>query len=145
MNAEQKLNELKSEFLSLKSEDKKNAFDLKMKQLLETMNPEERKAFQKVFIASARQTVIQAKETKEEVELKLSLNGIDTYLSLSKIAQDYFGKSRGWLYQRINGATVNGKPAQFTTEEQQQFSNALLDISNRIKDTALKLKVEQGV
>lgn len=140
MNAEQKLSELKSEFLSLKSEDEKFAFDLKMKQLLETMNPEERKAFQKAFLSSARQTIIQAKEVKKEAELKLLLSSIDDYLSLSKIAQDYFGKSRGWLYQRINEATVNGKPARFTTEEQQRLSDALLDISNRIKETALKLK-----
>ena len=78
---------------------------------------------------------------EKEAEIKLLLNGVDNYLSLSQIAQDYFGKSRSWLYQRINGAIVNGKPAQFTPEERQQLSNALLAISERIKDTALKLKV----
>lgn len=141
MTAEQTLNDLMAEFRSLKTEEEKVIFDGKMKQVLAEMNPEERKDFRKAFLASARHTVSEAKEIKEEAEMKLLLSGVDNYLSLSQIAQDYFGKTRSWLYQRINGALVNGKPAQFTPEEQQQLSNALLDISNRIKDTALKLKV----
>lgn len=141
MNAEQKLKDLMSEYRSLKTDEDKTAFDGKMAQALAEMNPEERKAFRKVFLTSARRTVSEAKEIREEAEMKLLLSGVDNYLSLSQIAQDYFGKTRSWLYQRINGAIVNGKPAQFTLEEQQQLSNALLDISNKIKDTALKLGV----
>ena len=112
-----------------------------MRHTLSEISPEERKKFRNAFLISARQTLAKAKELKEEAEIKLLLNGVDNYLSLSHIAQDYFGKSRSWLYQRINGAIVNGKPAQFTPEERQQLSNALLAISERIKDTALKLKV----
>lgn len=112
-----------------------------MRHTLSEISPEERKKFRNAFLISARQTLAKAKELKEEAEIKLLLNGVDNYLSLSQIAQDYFGKSRSWLYQRINGTIVNGKPAQFTPEERQQLSNALLAISERIKDTALKLKV----
>lgn len=137
MNAEQKLSDLMAEFRMLKTEKEQSAFDDKMRQALADMNQEDRNA----FLTSARQTVSEAKKIKEEAETKLLLSSVDNYLSLSQIAQDYFGKSRSWLYQRINGAIVNGKPAQFTQEEQQQFANALLDISNRIKDTALKLRV----
>lgn len=143
MNTEEKLKDLITEFRSLKTESEKKSFDEKMVNTLSEMSPEERKAFRGAFLASARRTLSDAKEIKEEAEVKLLLNGIENYLSLSQIAQDYFGKSRSWLYQRINGALVNGKTAQFTIEEQQQLSNALLDISNRIKDTALKLKVGQ--
>lgn len=141
MNAEQRLKDLMSEYLLLKTEEEKTAFDEKMNRYLMEMTLEERKAFRKAFLASARRTVSEAKEIKKDVELKHLLKGVDNYLSLSQIAQDYFGKSRSWLYQRINGAIVNGKPAQFTPEEQLRLSEALLDISNRIKDTALKLKV----
>lgn len=130
-----------AEFRLLKTEEEKSTFDDKMRQELADMNPEDRKAYRSAFIASAKRTLSEAKEVKEEAEMKLLLSGVDNYLSLSQIAQDYFGKSRSWLYQRINGAMVNGKPAQFTKEEQQRFSNALLDIGQRIKDTALKLKV----
>lgn len=141
MNAEQKLKGLMTEYRSLKTEEEKTAFDKKMDHTLSDMTPDERKAFRKAFLLSARQTVSEAKEIKEEIELKLLLSDVDNYLSLSQIAQDYFGKTRSWLYQRINGSIVNGKPAKFTAEEQQQLSNALLDISNRIKNTALKLKI----
>lgn len=141
MNSEKKLNDLMSEFRRLKTEEEKADFDEKMNLLLVGMDSDDRMAFRKAFLASARRTVVEAKEIKEEAELKLLLSGVDNYLSLSQIAQDYFGKTRSWLYQRLNGSIVNGKPAKFTPEEQQLFSNALLDISNRIKDTALKLKV----
>ena len=140
-NAEEKLNSLIAEYRSLKTEEEKKGFDEKMRHTLSEISPEERKKFRNAFLISARQTLAKAKELKEEAEIKLLLNGVDNYLSLSQIAQDYFGKSRSWLYQRINGAIVNGKPAQFTPEERQQLSNALLAISERIKDTALKLKV----
>lgn len=140
MNAEQKLKDLMAEFRSLKTEDEKVAFDGKMSQALAAMNPEELKAFRSAFLASVKHTVSEAKEVKKDAEIKLLLSEVGNYLSLSQVAQDYFGKTRSWLYQRINGAIVNGKPAQFTLEEQQQLSKALLDISQRIKDTALKLK-----
>jgi len=136
MNAEEKLNSLIAEYRLLKTEEEKKGFDEKMRHTLSEISPEERKKFRNAFLISARQTLAKAKELKEEAEIKLLLNGVDNYLSLSQIAQDYFGKSRSWLYQRING-----KPAQFTPEERQQLSNALLAISERIKDTALKLKV----
>lgn len=139
MSAEKKLKELMVEFRSLKTETEKIAFDKKMSRLLAEMSTEERKTFRKVFLTSARQTVAEAKEIKKEAEMKVLLSGVDNYLSLSQIAQDYFGKSRSWLYQRINGATVNGKPAQFTPEEQQRFANALMDISEKIQNTAKRL------
>lgn len=141
MNAEEKLKDLIAEYRLLKTTDEKQGFDKKMAQTLSGMGQEERKAFRSAFLVSARQTLSEARQIKEETEIKLLLNGVDDYLSLSQIAQEYFGKSRSWLYQRINGALVNGKPAQFTVEEQQKLSNALLDISDRIKDTAMKLRV----
>jgi hypothetical protein len=43
-----------------------------------------------------------------------------------------------WLYQRLNGNKVNGKPAQFTDEERKRFAEAQHDLNRRIEDTALK-------
>ena len=121
MNAEEKLNSLIAEYRLLKTEEEKKGFDEKMRHTLSEISPEERKKFRNAFLISARQTLAKAKELKEEAEIKLLLNGVDNYLSLSQIAQDYFGKSRSWLYQRINGAIVNGKPAQFTPEQSWPF------------------------
>lgn len=138
MNAQEKLNNLITEFRLLKTEDERALFDKKMAQLMKEMDPDERKAFRMAFLNSAKQTLSAAKELKKEVDIRLQLNGIENYLSLSQIAQDYFGKSRSWLYQRINGLSVNGKPAQFTEEEKVRFKEALLDLGRKINETALK-------
>jgi hypothetical protein len=53
-------------------------------------------------------------------------------LPLAYIARQYFHKTKAWLYQRINGNNINGKPAKFTTEEVEIFNNALKDISKKI-------------
>ena len=58
---------------------------------------------------------------------------------MAKIANDYFGKSKEWLYQRIKGYNVNGKPARFTEEERRKFSSALEDISRMAHETSLKI------
>jgi len=61
------------------------------------------------------------------------------YASLSKIAKNYFGKSKEWLYQRINGYKVNGSPAQFTQEERAKLAMALQDISRMANETSLRI------
>ena len=105
-----KLNSLIAEYRLLKTEEEKKGFDEKMRHTLSEISPEERKKFRNAFLISARQTLAKAKELKEEAEIKLLLNGVDNYLSLSPIAQDYFGKSRSWLlptYQWSLSSTAN--------------------------------------
>ena len=76
----------------------------------------------------------------DEVDEKLfraKLGDLPDALSLSYIAQKYFGKSRAWLMQKVNGNTINGNPASFTESERQQFRKALQDLSNRISAVAM--------
>lgn len=68
----------------------------------------------------------------EENTIKLQLHEVAEIVSLSYLAKNYFKKSRSWLYQRLNGNVVNGKPARFTEEELITFNNALQDISKKI-------------
>lgn len=68
----------------------------------------------------------------EEKCLKLQLQDVSEMISLSFIARKYFGKTKEWLYQRINGNVVNGKPCRFTREELDKFNYALKDISEKI-------------
>ena len=68
----------------------------------------------------------------EERTIKLQLQNISEIISLSFIAKHYFGKTQAWLYQRINGNVVNGKPCRFTAEELDRFNHALKDISQKI-------------
>ena len=89
--------------------------------------------------------------TPERVELAKTkdgavwLIGIDLgdYLNKRTIAQEYFGKSREWLTQRIIGSQVNGKKAEFKPEEYEKFSDALRDIAKRFNDAADMLDAAQ--
>lgn len=53
-------------------------------------------------------------------------------VNLAYIARHYFGKTRQWLYQRLKGQMVNGKPAAFTPSEEEIFVNALNEIGSQL-------------
>ncbi|WP_217938518.1 DUF5053 domain-containing protein [Bacteroides acidifaciens] len=74
---------------------------------------------------------------RTDINIKEKLIEIQDIISLSYIAKYYFGKDKSWIYQRINGTCVNGKPAAFTNEELDILSNALKDIGTKISDTSL--------
>jgi hypothetical protein len=96
--------------------------------------PEELAAFE----ADTMKSLIAIKERLDEINMRIDMEDVVNAISLSYIAKAYFGKSKGWLYQRLNRYNVNGKPAQFTDEERKTFIDALHDLSRRIEDTALK-------
>lgn len=117
------------------------------------MTPEERATFQeerartieamsvkdkKKFTSATKKGLNVIKSDLQDVKLALKLGDVANALSLSYIAKVYFGKSKTWLYQRLNGNNVNGKPARFTDEERKRFAEALQDLSRRISETALK-------
>lgn len=79
----------------------------------------------------AQGTLAKVEQLKEDA-IKLQMGNVSNYLSMSYIAKQYFGKTRAWLYQRINGHSVNGKPCRFTEEEKATFNRALQDISREI-------------
>ena len=56
-----------------------------------------------------------------------------------KEAKKYFGKSRGWLMQKVNGNKVNGKVAAFTDDERILFRRALQDLSEKMSAVAMNL------
>ena len=53
-------------------------------------------------------------------------------LPLSYIATHYFGKSKAWLYQRVNGLKVRGRRYTLNEEQRAIFNDAVQDISRRI-------------
>ena len=69
---------------------------------------------------------------RTDINMKEKLAEIQDVISLSYIAKHYFNKDKSWLYQRINGTVVNGKPAAFTDQELALFSDALRDIGSKI-------------
>ena len=88
--------------------------------------------------AVAEIAVEQIKESHAEIDAYLvrkQMEDILPCISLAYIAETYFRKSRHWLYQRVNGLLVNGKPAKFTPQEMETLNFALRDIGERLMTT----------
>ena len=108
----------------------------------ELKTTEEKEPFKKASEAGLKATVNACNDYIERVEeaiLRDKLGELPEAISFSYIAKKYFGKSRNWLYQRINGNIVNGKKARFTDNELKTFLNALNDVSEMIHQTSLKI------
>lgn len=82
--------------------------------------------------AAALESIKATNAEVAEILLREQLKDILPAVSLAYVAKTYFNKTRQWLYQRINGTLVNGKPAKFTPDEITTLNNALRDIANRL-------------
>lgn len=107
-------------------------FYSRVKEIAAKFNSDEDKKTIADFVSNQLQSIDDKLDVIEESAIKLQLQEVAEIVSLSYLAKKYFNKSRSWLYQRLNGNTVNGKPARFTQEELQTFNNALQDISKKI-------------
>lgn len=76
---------------------------------------------------------ISVKQNRETVKQKMSDILLD--VSWAKISERYFGKSRSWLYHKMDGMN-NGKPDDFSEAEKEVLRNALYDLSQRINKCA---------
>jgi hypothetical protein len=75
----------------------------------------------------------------DEMIARAKLGEITKALSLSYIAEKYFGKSRAWLMQKVNGNIVHGKRKTFTDSERETFREALQDLSEKMSAVAMTL------
>lgn len=57
----------------------------------------------------------------------------------SSVSTKYFGKSRSWFSQKMNGYNGNGLDGDFTEEERQILKDGLNDLAKRIKTCADKI------
>lgn len=105
-------------------------------ELNEKLSQEEKKEAGKILRELMQQKRAAIRKKRTDINVKEKLKDIEGMISLSYIAEHYFGKDRTWLYQRINSSLVNGKPAAFTEEELRIFSDALKDIGSRISETS---------
>ena len=69
---------------------------------------------------------------QNELTVRQQLADISGFISLSYIARNYFGKSKQWLNNKINGCIVNGKPSKFTDDEKEKLNYALNDLSRKL-------------
>ena len=80
------------------------------------------------------------KTNNEELKarrIREKLGNVPEAISMSYVAKNYFGKTKTWLYQRLNGNKVNGKEACFTESEARQLQDALHDLGHRLSSIIL--------
>ncbi|MDE5904057.1 DUF5053 domain-containing protein [Duncaniella sp.] len=129
-------NELKSllDAIAKQTDLSAEATDLLMSQAFAmTKTPEERRE------AGAYLTEAISKRKRPDVDVREMLGDVAEALNLSYIAKRYFNKDRTWLYQRLNHAMVNGKPASFTESELKRLSDSLDELSNKIHQISIQL------
>ena len=68
----------------------------------------------------------------KRITIREQISEIIDLIPISYIAKNYFGKSRAWLYQRINGYKVRGRVYSLNEKEVETFNRALKDISHKI-------------
>jgi len=69
-------------------------------------------------------------------EIMKKLNSILPYIKWGNISKDYFGFSRGWIYQRLNGYDGNGNQCEFTDRQKDILRDALRDLAMKLNETA---------
>ncbi len=93
---------------------------------------EEMNAAADYLMSSASRRMDKVQSEIAEYTVLEQMGSLAEVINLAFIARHYFGKTRQWLYQRIKGLNVNGKPASFTSDEKIIFRNALDDIGLQI-------------
>lgn len=80
------------------------------------------------LMASAEQHLDNVEKSIDSYTMHERMGALTEVVNLAYIARHYFGKTRQWLYQRLKGQMVNGKPAAFTESEEATFIKALQEI-----------------
>lgn len=124
MDIKTKMDDLQAHYLAARTQTEKDEI---FNQIRAEMDADA-EGVAKVVLAQ----IIETNERAKEIIIRNQLKEILPVISLSFIAKEYFGKTKEWLYQRINGNVVNGKPARFTEEEKNTLNFALKDIADRL-------------
>lgn len=69
-------------------------------------------------------------------QAKEKLKDILLNINIAKLAKQYFNRSSGWLYHKLDGIDGNGGTNDFSPEELEQLRGALYDLSDRIRKAA---------
>jgi hypothetical protein len=127
----EKINQLKEAFCNAKTDKERQKIDLQMKELIN----EDADLFAESMVESAKETA----ERATQLAMKHKLKDVIPAISLVYIAKTYFNKTDTWLYQRVNGNIVNGKPASFSSAELETMRFALKDISCKLGSLSVSL------
>ena len=136
MDAQKELEKWKADFSVAKTPEEQAAHKKRFNAFLQSLSAEDKKAFAAAFQAGAKLSVTESQNLIKIVEIRQKLDRVLDFASMSYIAKNYFGKTRQWLYQRVNGNIVNGKSADFTPDELNTLSIALSELGDIMKETS---------
>lgn len=71
--------------------------------------------------------------------MKNKLSDIIVDVKWASISTKYFGKSRSWLSQKMNGKDGNGSEVEFSEDEKEILRQGLRDLARRINTCADKI------
>lgn len=140
MDANKDIDSLLAEFLRLDTDEQRKQFQSKIAQSISGKTVSELLEFGSVLSDKAQETIRQSEMLFKEHDFKQALKDILPAVTWSHIAEKYFHKSRSWFSQRMNGYHVNNKATVFTDEEINLLSDSLLDLSERIRKSAILLR-----
>lgn len=75
-----------------------------------------------------------------EENMKQTLSDILLDISWARLSMKYFGKSRSWLHQKLDGKNSNGGVGGFSEAEKEELRLALKDLSARINAAADRIE-----
>lgn len=81
----------------------------------------------------------EAFDDSKEPAASVDLGAVPDYISMAYLSQRFFGRSRSWLHNKLNGNMANGKPMAFNPKEMADLKKALETLSNEINEVAAQL------
>lgn len=78
-------------------------------------------------------------DIKQKQNTRKAVSDILLSVKWAHISTHYFGKSRSWFSQKLNGYDGNNTESDFTEEEKEILRNSLYDLSDRIRKCADKI------
>lgn len=76
---------------------------------------------------------------KQKASVRQVLDDVYDFLSWSYLAQNYFGKSRTWIYHKFSGKGYAAGVDNFSDIDREKLRDSLNDIALRIQNAAAKL------
>lgn len=131
MISKEYMDDLKSRYINARNEKERDSVRELMREACDE-NPESVAA---ISIEQIRESI----ERIDNTVVRQQMRDIIPMTSMAYIAKTYFNKSRQWLYQRVNGNIVNGKPASFTQDEIEVLNRALNEIGTKLMNTRVVL------
>lgn len=137
MDLKDKVEEWVNQAFSAKTDEEVQASKFAFNELNATLTEEEKKEAGDIM----RQLMAERRERRRlkrtDIDVRQRLKDVIDIVPLSYIAKNYFNRDKSWIYQRVNGSLVNGKPCAFTDDELKIFTDALREVGSKISDAAL--------